>query len=57
MEYQKVVVTGEFDHRKELYMVPRSPLEDEHSAERMLGDGRQKIGALVITPFKLADTE
>ncbi len=52
-----MVVTCEFDHRKELYMVPRSPLEDEHSAERMLGDGRQKIGALVINPFKLADTE
>lgn len=58
LEYQKVKLTGTFDHRREIYMGPRSLLVDGNEPEGgggLLSTGQS--GYLVITPFKLADRD
>ena len=56
LEYRRVVVRGTFDHSRELYVTPRSPIGDDHGGRGMVSKQSQ-IGAQVITPFKLADRE
>ncbi|KAK7074940.1 Surfeit locus protein 1 [Halocaridina rubra] len=58
MEYQKVRLTGTFDHSKEIYMGPRAQLVggDVHQAGGGLISSSE-TGFLVITPFKLADRD
>ncbi|XP_064457491.1 surfeit locus protein 1-like [Ornithodoros turicata] len=58
MEYQQVRVTGTFDHSNEMYVSPRSRIQQE--SERYGGGGlisTANSGALVVTPFKLSGRE
>ena len=63
LEYRRVKVRGTFDHSKEMYLSPRSCIEnnafvkDENGFLSPFGKGDNKIGAVVVTPFKLADRE
>uniref|UniRef100_A0A147BHD8 SURF1-like protein n=1 Tax=Ixodes ricinus TaxID=34613 RepID=A0A147BHD8_IXORI len=59
MEYQRVRVVGTFDHAREVYVSPRSliqPGDGEKQSGGLLSSASQ-TGALVITPFKLADRD
>ncbi|KAK2186727.1 hypothetical protein NP493_193g04059 [Ridgeia piscesae] len=55
MEYKRVVVKGKFDHSKELYMHPRSFIEEGDQPTSGFGV-KPKSGAWVVTPFQLSDT-
>ena len=57
LEYRRVRIRGTFDHSKELYIGPRSPIEDKKGASGSIITGKSNVGSLVITPFKLADRE
>lgn len=55
LEYKKVIVRGKFDHSKELYMMPRSPVSGT-LPETLTRSGRKmpeqaQSGANVITAF------
>lgn len=54
LEYQKVWVRGSFDHSRETYIGPRSPLSDGVGSESsgLIGDS-SRVGWHVITPFCL----
>ncbi|KAL7980928.1 hypothetical protein Chor_002082 [Crotalus horridus] len=56
MEYVPVKVRGHFDHTKELYVLPRSPVDAEKEA-RNAGRIMSNVesGAHVITPFYCTD--
>lgn len=54
LEYRKVVVNGTFDHNRELYMMPRSPIESQSQGFR--NPGKTLTGAHVVTVFRLADS-
>ena len=56
LEYRKVKVKGQFDHSKELYVLPRSPVENEAEGGNAMS-GRAQTGANVITPFHIEDRE
>ena len=56
MEYKRVVVKGKFDHSKELYMHPRSFIEEGDQPTSGFGV-KPKSGAWVVTPFQLSDTK
>jgi surfeit locus 1 family protein len=60
LEYRPVVVRGEFDHSKEMYLMPRSMVKNDEK-ERAGGGGvisdPSRTGAWVVTPFKLLDRE
>ncbi|XP_048876715.1 surfeit locus protein 1 [Brienomyrus brachyistius] len=56
LEYRRVKVRGCFDHSKELYIMPRSPVDPEREAReagRLTSSGES--GANVITPFHCTD--
>lgn len=56
LEYRRVKVCGCFDHTKELYVLPRSPVDPEKEAReagRLSSSG--ETGANVITPFRCTD--
>ncbi|XP_070811851.1 surfeit locus protein 1 isoform X1 [Pituophis catenifer annectens] len=56
LEYMPVKVRGHFDHTKELYVLPRSPVDPEKEA-RNAGRIMSNVesGAHVITPFYCTD--
>uniref|UniRef100_A0A672LUM3 SURF1-like protein n=1 Tax=Sinocyclocheilus grahami TaxID=75366 RepID=A0A672LUM3_SINGR len=56
LQYRRVKVRGHFDHSKELYVLPRSPVDPEREAReagRISSSGQS--GANVITPFYCSD--
>ncbi|XP_053735990.1 surfeit locus protein 1 isoform X1 [Synchiropus splendidus] len=56
LEYRRVKVRGKYDHSKELYVLPRSPVDPEKEAReagRLSSSG--ETGANVITPFHCSD--
>ncbi|KAM3874014.1 surfeit locus protein 1 [Diretmus argenteus] len=56
LEYRRVRVRGRYDHSKELYVLPRSPVDPEKEAReagRLTSSG--DTGANVITPFYCTD--
>lgn len=56
MEYRRVRVRGKYDHSKELYILPRSPVNPEKEAREagsLSSSGEN--GANVITPFHCSD--
>lgn len=58
MEYRVVRLRGEFDHDKELYIGPRSFIEQEQESKgRAVFGAAPKSGYLVVTPFKLEGRE
>lgn len=59
MEYRQVKVRGRFLHDKELYMGPRSFIDEASSMAKGSVFSTQNPGSgfLVITPFKLDDRE
>lgn len=59
MEYQKVVVRGEFLHDQELHLGPRALIQDGDSKTTggLFSQKESSIGYLVITPFKLEGRE
>ncbi|XP_028274502.1 surfeit locus protein 1 [Parambassis ranga] len=56
LEYRRVRVRGQYDHSKELYILPRSPVDPEKEA-REAGrlSSSAESGANVITPFYCTD--
>ncbi|XP_062845048.1 surfeit locus protein 1 [Trichomycterus rosablanca] len=56
LQYRRVKVRGVFDHSRELYVLPRSPVDPEREAQEA---GRlsssAESGANVITPFQCTD--
>ncbi|XP_042215332.1 surfeit locus protein 1-like isoform X1 [Homarus americanus] len=58
LEFQRVKMTGSFDHSKEVFLGPRPLLVggDVHEAGSGLISSGQS-GYLVVTPFKLADRD
>uniref|UniRef100_A0AAY4AF06 SURF1-like protein n=1 Tax=Denticeps clupeoides TaxID=299321 RepID=A0AAY4AF06_9TELE len=56
LEYRRVRVRGQYDHSKELYILPRSPVDPEREA-REAGrlSSSTETGANVITPFYCTD--
>lgn len=56
LEYRRVRVRGVFDHSKELYILPRSPVDPEKEArEAGTLSSSGETGANVITPFYCTD--
>lgn len=56
LEYRRVKVRGRFDHSKELYVLPRSPVDPEReSREAGRISSSAQSGANVITPFYCTD--
>ncbi|TRY59536.1 hypothetical protein DNTS_012230 [Danionella cerebrum] len=56
LEYRRVKVHGHFDHSKELYVLPRSPVNPEREAsEAGRISSSVQSGANVITPFYCTD--
>ncbi|XP_054468477.1 surfeit locus protein 1 [Anoplopoma fimbria] len=56
LEYRRVTVRGQYDHSRELYILPRSPVDPEKEAReagRLSSSG--ETGANVITPFHCTD--
>ncbi|XP_018595995.2 surfeit locus protein 1 isoform X4 [Scleropages formosus] len=56
LEYRRIKVHGRYDHTKELYVMPRSPVDPEREAReagRLSSSG--ETGANVITPFYCTD--
>ncbi|XP_034403300.1 surfeit locus protein 1 [Cyclopterus lumpus] len=56
LEYRRVRVRGRYDHSRELYVLPRSPVDPEKEAReagRLASSG--ETGANVITPFRCTD--
>ncbi|MGH0167940.1 UNVERIFIED_CONTAM: hypothetical protein FKN15_053785 [Acipenser sinensis] len=56
LEYRRVKVRGQFDHSKELYILPRSQVDPEREAKeagRITSSGES--GANVVTPFHCTD--
>ncbi len=56
MEYSKFEMIGKFDHEKEIYIGPRSLIDDTKKETGGLISSGQS-GYLVITPFKLSDSK
>ncbi|CAN9504430.1 unnamed protein product [Ophioblennius macclurei] len=56
LEYRRVKVRGRYDHSKELYILPRSPVDPEKEArEAGTLSSSGETGANVITPFYCTD--
>ncbi|KAI3362177.1 hypothetical protein L3Q82_012497, partial [Scortum barcoo] len=56
LEYRRVKVRGVYDHSKELYILPRSPVDPEKEArEAGTLSSSGETGANVITPFYCTD--
>lgn len=56
LEYRRVKVRGQYDHSRELYILPRSPVDPDREAReagRITSSG--EIGANVITPFHCSE--
>ena len=56
LEYRRVKVRGQYDHTKELYILPRSPVDPEKEAReagRLTSSG--DTGANVVTAFHCTD--
>ena len=54
--YRRVNVKGVFDHSKELYMYPRSFIEEGDAPSGGFGT-KPKSGAWVITSFLISNSE
>lgn len=60
MEYQRIVVNGEFLHDKELLMGPRSMVTDGDISSQgggLMTQKQETIGFHVVTPLKLEGRE
>lgn len=59
MEYRQVKVRGQFLHDKELYMGPRTFVDNGANTTKggVFTSQNRSSGYLVITPMKLEDTE
>lgn len=59
LEYFPICVRGTFDHGKEIYIGPRSLVKTGPSIDSgsLMSTGNKNIGAQVITPFHLADSD
>lgn len=63
LEYRRVKVKGTFDHSKEMYLSPRSYIEnnefvkDDSSLFTSDTKNDTRLGGVVVTPFKLADRD
>lgn len=55
MEYRPVRVRGHFKYDNEIFIGPRSHVEDNAPKDRFRGEAIS--GLYVITPFKLEDRE
>lgn len=55
LNYRKVVVKGTFDHSREIFMMPRSPVESQGQGFR--NPGKVQTGANVVTAFRMADSD
>lgn len=55
MEFRKVKVRGQYDYDKEIYIGPRSDIDEGLTMPGLKGKG--VMGFYVITPFKLEDRE
>ncbi|KAM8827804.1 surfeit locus protein 1 [Spinachia spinachia] len=56
LEYRRVKARGQFDHARELYVLPRSPVDPEKEArEAGTLSSSGETGANVITPFRCTD--
>lgn len=53
MEYRRVRLMGTFEHEREMYVGPRSPIGPADAARRGVMAAPTQTGNLVITPFKL----
>lgn len=56
LEYRRVTVRGQYDHSKELYILPRSPVDPEKEAReagQLSSSG--ETGANIVTPFHCTD--
>jgi len=56
LEYRRVRVRGRYEHERELYVLPRSPVDPEKEAReagRLSSSG--ETGANVVTPFHCTD--
>ncbi|CAB1332482.1 unnamed protein product [Coregonus sp. 'balchen'] len=56
LQYRRVKVRGRYDHSKEMYILPRSPVDPEKEA-REVGQlsSSGETGANVVTPFYCTD--
>ncbi|XP_065223548.1 surfeit locus protein 1 [Planococcus citri] len=63
LEYRRVKVRGTFDHSKEMYLSPRSLIQNNEFSKddtpflSPLAKADTNLGAVVVTPFKLADRD
>ncbi|OQV15891.1 Calcium-activated potassium channel subunit alpha-1 [Hypsibius exemplaris] len=57
MEYRLVKLTGVYDHNREIYIAPRSPVTSAHGSGGGLVSNTSTHGAHVITPFKVSDSD
>lgn len=59
MEYRPVRVRGRFLHDREVYLGPRSLIDDKKTSQKasVFSSANQTSGYQVITPFKLEDRE
>lgn len=60
LEYRRVQLHGHFDHSRELYVWPRTPIADDSPQRQgggVLGGKGPQPGAFVITPFHCVETE
>lgn len=55
LNYRKVVVRGTFDHSREIFVMPRSPIESQGQGFR--NPGKVQTGANVVTAFRMADSK
>jgi len=57
MEYRKFELTGTFQHDKEVFIGPRSPIEDKNAPPTggLISSGQS--GYHVVTPFKLSGSD
>jgi len=55
MEFRKVKVRGRYEYDNEIFLGPRSDIDDSVVVPGMKGRGM--TGFYIITPFKLEDRE
>lgn len=55
-EFQRISVSGRFDHSQEILMGPRSKYEKDAPQKPLFGGNSDHIGWHVVTPFELKDS-
>ncbi|XP_072528289.1 surfeit locus protein 1 [Salminus brasiliensis] len=57
LNYRRVMVRGQFDHSREMYILPRSQVRPDKEASNVgrLSSNSEQIGAYVVTPFCCTD--